>query len=133
MVGLAFRPSMSTRSGAALRRMGGMFPFLVVAALTAFHLRHNEGYAVDDSFITFRYAQNALEGHGLVFNAGERYYGSTAMGYAALLAAIAEVLSMFSFRVGVHQIATFLSALSMASVSAICARALLDVAGGSIT
>jgi hypothetical protein len=34
-------------------------------------------YVVDDCFINFRYAQNLLDGHGLVFNAGERVEGYT--------------------------------------------------------
>ncbi len=32
---------------------------------------------VDDDYICYRYAQNLLEGHGLVFNAGERFEGFT--------------------------------------------------------
>ncbi|MDF1836531.1 MAG: hypothetical protein P1V35_01565 [Planctomycetota bacterium] len=32
---------------------------------------------VDDDYICFRYAQNLVEGHGLVFNAGERFEGFT--------------------------------------------------------
>ncbi len=27
-------------------------------------------YSIDDAFITFRYAENLVEGHGLVFNPG---------------------------------------------------------------
>ena len=33
--------------------------------------------AVDDAYISFRYAQNAILGHGLVFNPGERVEGFT--------------------------------------------------------
>ncbi|MEW5720797.1 MAG: hypothetical protein AB1817_19385, partial [Chloroflexota bacterium] len=33
--------------------------------------------AVDDAYISFRYAQNTLRGHGLVFNPGERVEGFT--------------------------------------------------------
>ena len=29
----------------------------------------------DDAFISYRYALNLIEGHGLVFNAGERVEG----------------------------------------------------------
>lgn len=39
----------------------------------------------EDAFITFRYAQNFAAGHGLVFNVGERVYGCTEVGFAALL------------------------------------------------
>ena len=34
-------------------------------------------WLVDDAFISFRYARNLLEGHGLVFNPGERVEGYT--------------------------------------------------------
>jgi len=49
----------------------------------------NKNYSIDDSFITYRYADNLKNGFGLVFNVGERYYGTTAAGYAVLLAAVA--------------------------------------------
>jgi hypothetical protein len=35
------------------------------------------GWMLDDAFISFRYAQNALFGHGFVFNPGERVEGYT--------------------------------------------------------
>ncbi|RJP25105.1 MAG: hypothetical protein C4520_03030 [Candidatus Abyssobacteria bacterium SURF_5] len=34
-------------------------------------------YSTDDAFITFRYVRNMLDGHGLVYNAGERVEGYT--------------------------------------------------------
>ena len=34
-------------------------------------------YVVDDAYISFRYARNLIEGHGLVFNPGERVEGYT--------------------------------------------------------
>lgn len=48
---------------------------LAVAALAAraWHLR----FVCDDAHITFRYARNLLEGHGLVFNPGEWVEGYT--------------------------------------------------------
>ncbi len=45
--------------------------------------------AYDDAWITFRYAYNVLHGNGLVYNAGERFLGTTAPGYALLLALLA--------------------------------------------
>jgi arabinofuranosyltransferase len=36
------------------------------------------GFGLDDSWITFRYAENLVAGHGLVYNIGERVQGSTA-------------------------------------------------------
>ncbi len=35
------------------------------------------GYVKDDAYIVFRYARNLIEGHGLVFNPGERVEGYT--------------------------------------------------------
>lgn len=45
-------------------------------------------YAVDDFFITYRYAANLAAGDGLTFNPGERVFGTTAPGHALLLAAL---------------------------------------------
>lgn len=44
---------------------------LVVAQALWFH------HLVDDAFITFRYARNWVDGHGVVFNPGERVEGYT--------------------------------------------------------
>jgi len=58
---------------------------------TAFFLAHALFYffalgmdAVDDAYISFRYAQNALRGAGLVFNSGERVEGFTNFLWTAL-------------------------------------------------
>jgi hypothetical protein len=47
-------------------------------------LRH---YITDDTFIHLQYARRLAEGHGLVFNVGERVYGCTSPFWVALLAA----------------------------------------------
>ncbi|MFQ5601028.1 MAG: hypothetical protein ACE5G2_10815, partial [Candidatus Krumholzibacteriia bacterium] len=39
--------------------------------------RHFSGWVDDDAFISFRYARNLADGHGLVFNTGERVEGYT--------------------------------------------------------
>jgi hypothetical protein len=39
------------------------------------------GYQVDDTFITLRFARSMVEGHGLVFNPGERVEGYTSLGF----------------------------------------------------
>lgn len=41
--------------------------------------------AVDDAYISFRYAQNAILGHGLLFNPGERVEGFTNFLWTALM------------------------------------------------
>lgn len=40
---------------------------------------------VDDAYITFRYAQNILEGNGMVYNPGERVLGTTTPVFALLM------------------------------------------------
>ena len=45
-----------------------------------------EPYLLDDAFISFRYAHNWVEGHGLVFNPGERVQGYTNLLWTALAA-----------------------------------------------
>jgi hypothetical protein len=42
-------------------------------------------FSYDDAWITYRYAANLAAGHGLVYNVGERFFGTTAPGYAVLL------------------------------------------------
>jgi hypothetical protein len=39
----------------------------------------------DDAFISYRYARNWVEGHGIVFNVGERVEGYTNFLYVALM------------------------------------------------
>jgi hypothetical protein len=43
-------------------------------------------HTVDDAFISFRYARNLVEGHGLVFNPGERVEGYTNFLWVMLIA-----------------------------------------------
>ena len=45
-------------------------------------------FLTDDAFISFRYTRNLLEGHGLVFNPGERVEGYTNFLWILELAAI---------------------------------------------
>ena len=44
-------------------------------------------FLCDDAFISFRYAENLVLGHGLVFNAGERVEGYTNFLWTLTLAA----------------------------------------------
>ena len=71
-------------------RWGWIAAFLLLLAI---------GYAVffhftvpvlpyDDAFITFRYANNALQGNGPVYNPGERVFGSSSPLYCLWLIAI---------------------------------------------
>ncbi len=50
---------------------------LLLLAHQAFYYQDLGAYAVDDAYISFRYAHNLVEGRGLVFNPGERVEGYT--------------------------------------------------------
>lgn len=62
-----------------------VFEVLVLGAIV-FALRSIVCIFTDDALITLRYARNLAEGLGLVYNPGERVYGTTSPGYALLLA-----------------------------------------------
>ena len=66
---------MARRRPANGRRLARVFPLLLIGAAVV----HAAGlsWICDDAFITFRYAENAVAGEGLVFNAGERVEGYT--------------------------------------------------------
>lgn len=72
-------------------------PWLMVALAAALAL----SYGVcpqDDAFITFRYASNWVEGHGLVYNPGEWVEGYTNLSWTLLMGgAIAAGLEPLSF------------------------------------
>lgn len=50
-------------------------------------------YGYDDPFITYRYAQNLLEGRGFVYNAGLRIQSTTTPLYTLLLALLGQIWS----------------------------------------
>lgn len=56
------------------------------AALAAIFAARVWGAALDDFFVTYRYAENLAQGRGFVFNPGERVFGTTAPGLGLLLA-----------------------------------------------
>ena len=53
-------------------------------------------YISDDAFISFRYVRNFLQGHGLVFNPGERVEGYTDFLWVLLLAGLQSLLPAVS-------------------------------------
>ncbi len=62
-------------------------------ALVAIGIRLVSGpHPIDDAYITFRYARNLAEGHGLVYNPGERVLGTSTPLYALVLASLAAGL-----------------------------------------
>ncbi len=52
-------------------------PLLATGALLAACMHSYRGYIKDDAFISFRFARNLADGHGMVFNIGERVEGYT--------------------------------------------------------
>lgn len=66
-----------------------VLPFLIwVSALTCLVVQAwAYNWKLDDAYISFAYARNLLEGHGLVFNAGERVEGYTCFLWVLLCAA----------------------------------------------
>jgi arabinofuranosyltransferase len=101
-------------------RMVGAFSFVfvVLCALSSLYVIRNAFYSVDDSFITYRYALNVLQGSGLVFNVGESYYGTTAAGYAALLALLAKPLFSLFPQLTIQNVSVGVSALSLLAIGA---------------
>ncbi len=62
-----------------MRRPSRSFPLFALVFLShaLFYFFALGGDAVDDAYISFRYAQNAILGYGLVFNPGEKVEGFT--------------------------------------------------------
>lgn len=87
------------------------------------------GAQLDDSFISFRYARNLVEGHGLVFNPGERVEGYTNLLFV--------LLSAVFIGVGIDPLAgaglvTFSSALAALAVTALLVREVMEAAGADL-
>ncbi len=74
----------SDRAGGSPWAGRAVFGVVVVAALW---WAWQQKWVGDDAFISFRYARNLIEGHGLVFNPGERVEGYTNFLWTLLIAA----------------------------------------------
>jgi hypothetical protein len=60
---------------------------VVVAAIAVFLLESvPHGAQIDDAYISFRYARNLVEGHGLVYNIGQHVEGFTNLLWVLLIA-----------------------------------------------
>ncbi len=77
-------------NGASVNLAFALTLFLVLVGISIFALYMSQflPFMMDDAFITFRYARNLVNGHGMVFNVNEypRAEGITSPLYAALLA-----------------------------------------------
>ena len=71
-----------------LDRMPRWLPFLVGLVLLVVHNLRFWPWTLDDAFITFRYAENLVAGHGPVYNPGERVEGYTNFLWMLLLAGL---------------------------------------------
>jgi len=60
--------------------------FLILFALFALFMLGLGVCVQEDAFISFRYASNLIQGHGLVYNVGERVEGYTNFLWTLLLA-----------------------------------------------
>jgi glycosyltransferase involved in cell wall biosynthesis len=66
---------------------GALFALLAMLGATAFlYFLYWSPFGVDDSWITYRYAENLADGKGFVYNVGERVLGTTTPLYAGILA-----------------------------------------------
>ena len=82
-------PGRWSRLAQRLGRHGGWSLLLLLAGalLFIYHLyRVTHGWVVDDAYISFRYAENWVDGKGLVFNAGQRVEGYSNFLWVVLLA-----------------------------------------------
>ncbi len=77
-----------TMNPRAARLAERMLPFLLLLAGVAAFLGETwrELPQIDDAYISYRYARNLVEGHGLVFNPGERVEGYTNLLWTLLVA-----------------------------------------------
>ena len=65
------------------RLLFGLVIPLLIAVREMVELRR---YTIDDAYISFRYARNLVEGHGLVYNVGEYVEGYTNFAWTLLIA-----------------------------------------------
>ncbi|HWO56950.1 MAG TPA: hypothetical protein VNN55_05235 [bacterium] len=76
---------MATDDGGFPSPMPAVIAGVVIGCALLFWQARVLWFTQDDAYITYRYAQNALAGHGLVFNIGERVEGYTNFLWVILL------------------------------------------------
>jgi hypothetical protein len=89
----------------------------LLIALAFVYYGRNKSYSVDDSFITYRYAAHLMQGDGLVFNLDEKYYGTTAAGYAVILAGADKLAVFLNSGMSIQNVSVALSALALLLIS----------------
>ncbi len=83
-------PTLIQRRGVVLALILACLPWLALLGWLA----AVSWFLTDDAFISFRYVRNLLEGHGLVFNPGERVEGYSNFLWVLELAAIWKTLGV---------------------------------------
>jgi hypothetical protein len=81
--------------------------YLVALTGLLYALFYAWGY--DDPYITYRYARNLADGHGFVYNLGERTLSTTTPFYTLLLAGLSFIWN------DLPRLANFISAASLAA------------------
>jgi hypothetical protein len=74
-------------------KLRSWLPPLMLVLIAGAIGRALRGVALDDPYVTYRYAENILHGLGPVYNPGERILSTTAFGYALVLTAIGAPFS----------------------------------------
>lgn len=88
-----------------------LVPTALLAAAVAWGLW---GFSYDDSWITYRYADNWAHGRGLVFNPGEAVLGTTAPGWALALGALSRTSAALGLGgIGVPEWGTLLTVAAL--------------------
>jgi arabinofuranosyltransferase len=91
------------------------------AAMAALAWRFRD-FALDDFFITYRYALHLAAGDGLRFNPDEIVFGTTAPGFALLLGVLARITGAALPHLG--------TALTVAALAVVCGLCVRDGAAG---
>ena len=68
-----------------------VFAGLILLCIVFIVICNNNRFIQDDAFISFRYVQNFVDGHGLVFNIGERVEGYTNLLWVLILSALVRM------------------------------------------
>ncbi len=71
---------------AVIRKDGTFFPIFFILLAGLIFLGWKNAFIQDDAFISFRYAANLADGHGLVWNPGERREGYTNFLWTVIMA-----------------------------------------------
>src|ERR1700741_4274232 len=99
-------PGPSNSARARFLALGLAVIFLAGIALSYGEIIQNGGQ-YDDSYITYRYAANLAEGHGLTFNKYERVNSASSLLYAGVLA--------LAYRLGLRDLERVAVALNAAA------------------